>query len=46
MMFSHRHLTRLIMDGKVSSFARFQIIFIEFRSCVLNSKNNKINSTT
>ena len=39
MMFSHRHLTRLIMGGEVSGFSRFNIIFfIEFRYFVLNNK--------
>ena len=46
MMFSHRHLTRLIMSGKVSGFVRFHIIFIEFRFFVLDNKILKINSTT
>jgi hypothetical protein len=38
MMFEHRHLTRLIMGGKVSGFVWFHIIFIEFRCFVLNNK--------
>jgi hypothetical protein len=48
MMFSHRHLTRLIMGGKVSGFVWFHVIFffIEFRSFALNNKILKINSTT
>jgi hypothetical protein len=41
MMFSHRHLTRLIMGGKVSGFVWFYIIFIEFRSFILNNKLKK-----
>ena len=40
-MFSHRHLTRLIMGGKVSGFVWFYIIFIEFRSFILNNKLKK-----
>jgi hypothetical protein len=45
MMFSHWHLTRIIMGGKVSGFVWFHIIFLEFRSFVLNNKILKINST-
>ena len=40
-MFSHRHLTRLIMGDKVSGFVWFHIIFLEFRSFVLNNKIKK-----
>jgi hypothetical protein len=46
MMFSHRHLTRLIMGCKVSGFVWFHIIFVEFRYFIINNKILKINSTT
>ena len=42
-MFSHRHIIRLIMGGKVPGLHDFIPFFLEFRSFVLNNKIKKKN---